>query len=114
MDERATKKAVMSRLDVLLDSCHSGTGTRAAAALALMNTAENSPPVRPRFLAPPMDILCRQLGEDDLPLTRMLKATNPANHVLFSGCRDNQTSRCPSWNARAHGRKRSCWNKIKG
>ncbi|MDO9111692.1 MAG: caspase family protein [Desulfatirhabdiaceae bacterium] len=27
-----------------------------------------------------------------LPLTRMLKSANPANHVLFSGCRDNQTS----------------------
>jgi hypothetical protein len=80
------------RLDVLLDSCHSGTGTRAAAAFALMHAAENTLPTRPRFLAPPMDILCRQLGEDDLPLTRMLKATNPANHVLFSGCRDNQTS----------------------
>ena len=46
----------------------------------------------PRFLAPPMDILCRQMGEDDLPLTRMLKSANPANHALFSGCRDNQTS----------------------
>ncbi len=80
------------RLEVLLDSCHSGTGTRAAVAFVLMSAAENTPPMRVRFLAPPMDILCRQLGEEDLPITRMLKSANPANHALFSGCRDNQTS----------------------
>ena len=55
-------------------------------------TPVNPRAIRQRFLAPPMDILCRQLGEDDLPLTRMLKSANPANHALFSGCRDNQTS----------------------
>jgi len=91
-------KAVFSKLpagvhlEVLLDSCHSGTATRGA-----MNPASNLTPVSPganrqRFLAPPMDILCRQLDEDDLPLTRMLKTANPENHALFSGCRDNQTS----------------------
>jgi len=76
-------------LEVLLDCCHSGTGTREAAAMAAFS-AEQA--IRPRFLQPPIDILCRQMDEDDLPLTRMVRAANPTNHVLFSGCRDNQTS----------------------
>jgi hypothetical protein len=47
--------------------------------------------VKQRFLQPPVDILCRE--EDNLPVRRLLKA-NPApiNHVLFSACRENQTS----------------------
>jgi uncharacterized caspase-like protein len=76
-------------LEVLLDACHSGTGTREAAALSMLPAAHG---FKSRFLAPPIDILCRQMGEEDLPLTRLLKATNPTNHVLFSGCRNNQTS----------------------
>jgi hypothetical protein len=79
-------------LEVLLDSCHSGSGTRETVEATAGLTAPGSHPVRQRFLPPPMDILCRQLDEDDLPLTRMLKSTNPTNHALFSGCRDNQTS----------------------
>ena len=49
-------------LEILLDSCHSGTGTRELLAL------ERQPPelsVEPRFLPPLMDILCRV--DDDLP-----------------------------------------------
>lgn len=79
-------------LEVLLDACHSGSGTREAIEPASPISPIAPRAVRQRFLAPPMDIQCRHLDEDDLPLTRMLKATNPTNHVLFSGCRDNQTS----------------------
>ncbi len=78
-----------ANLEVLLDCCHSGTGTREAMAMACL-PADRA--VKPRFLAPPMDILCRQLDEEDLPETRLLRSTNPTTHVLFSGCRDNQTS----------------------
>jgi len=74
---------------VLLDCCHSGTGTRECAVMPV-------PPVehsyQSRFLPPPMDILCRQLDEEDLPEVRLLKETNPIGHVLFSGCKNNQTS----------------------
>jgi hypothetical protein len=76
-------------LEVLLDCCHSGTGTREAAGMASLRPEQA---IKPRFLAPPIDILCRQMDEDDLPVTRVLRAANPTNHVLFSGCRDNQTS----------------------
>jgi hypothetical protein len=86
-------------LEVLLDSCHSGTGTRELLAL------EKQPPefsFKPRFLPPPADILCRV--DDELPvhyLFKGLSSLNPsriANNALpeylslFSGCRDNQTS----------------------
>ena len=72
-------------LDVLLDSCHSGTATREMAA------PSGEPIVKQRFLPPPVDILCRE--EDGLPVKKLMRG-NPAamNHVLFSGCRDNQTS----------------------
>jgi hypothetical protein len=78
-----------ARLEVLLDSCHSGTGTREVAALACL------PPehaIKQRFLVPPVDILCRQTDEDDLKLQRIGTSENPQNHVLFSGCKDTQTS----------------------
>lgn len=74
-------------LDVLLDSCHSGTGTREGFAIERL-PAELS--FKPRFLQPPLDIQCRV--EDDLPVKKILKGNNPLNHVLFAGCRDNQTS----------------------
>jgi len=74
-------------LEVLLDSCHSGTGTREAQAIAGL------PPelaFQPRFLAPPIDIALQ--AEDDLPLHPIARSANPLNHVLFTGCRDTQTS----------------------
>ncbi len=83
-------------LEVLLDSCHSGTGTR-----ELLGLAQLPPELsfKPRFLRPPIDIQCRV--DLELPITRLLRGSNPAPKtlppipeylVLFSGCRDNQTS----------------------
>jgi hypothetical protein len=76
-------------LEVLLDSCHSGTGTRDALGREKL-PAEMA--TRPRFLAPPADIQCR--AEEDLVVRHLMRAAgnNPMNHVLFSGCKDNQTS----------------------
>ena len=76
-------------LEVLLDSCHSGTGTREAAALACL-PREHA--IKQRFLIPPVDILCRQADGDDLKLQKVGRADNPQTHVLFAGCKDNQTS----------------------
>jgi hypothetical protein len=75
-------------LELLLDCCHSGTGTREAHAIGML------PPelsLRPRFLPPPADIAAR-MGDDDLEVRKLLRSANPVTHVLFSGCRDNQTS----------------------
>jgi len=74
-------------LEVLLDSCHSGTGTRELAGMALLPEAMR---LRPRFLAPPPDVAGRM--DEDMETVRLLRATNPMSHVLFTGCRDNQTS----------------------
>ena len=84
-------------LEVLLDSCHSGTGTRELLGLAQL-PPEHS--FKPRFLPPPADILCRV--DDDLALQRLFGGrSNPSRLApdalpdylsLFSGCADNQTS----------------------
>ncbi|OQX19019.1 MAG: hypothetical protein BWK76_05885 [Desulfobulbaceae bacterium A2] len=74
-------------LEVLLDSCHSGTGTREMHGLSLLPEEMR---IRQRFLAPPVDVACRM--DEDMETVRLLRVNNPMKHVLFTGCRDNQTS----------------------
>ena len=75
-------------LEVFLDSCHSGTATREAFAAGHVSIDIS---IKQRFLSPPVDILCRE--EEDLPVRRLLKGSlQPISYVLFSGCRENQTS----------------------
>jgi hypothetical protein len=76
-----------ARLEVLLDCCHSGTGTREAMGLGQLPPEQT---ICPRYLAPPVDIRMRE--EDDLDVRHLARPANPQTHVLFSGCRDNQTS----------------------
>ena len=81
-------------MEILLDSCHSGTGTRE------IHRPENSSPGRQepaknRFLVPPVDIECRYLGDEEKlkPARRFSTDTDiTMNHILWAGCRDNQTS----------------------
>jgi hypothetical protein len=77
-----------ANLDVFLDSCHSGTGTREMEAIRALPFELS---FRPRFLPPPADIAARA-DDDDMEVRKLLKGGNPLNHVLLSGCRDNQTS----------------------
>lgn len=74
-------------LELLLDCCHSGTGTREMLGI-------NSLPIElsfnPKFILPPVDIACR--ADDDMEVKRLFKSSSSMNHVLFAGCRDNQTS----------------------
>jgi len=74
-------------LEVVLDSCHSGTGTREMLAIKGLPVELS---FKPRFLPPPVDIACRT--DEDIDVRRLLKGGNPMNHVLFAGCGDNQTS----------------------
>lgn len=70
-------------LEVILDACHSGTGTREFMAMS---------ETKARFMPPPIDIECRV--EEGLKV-RQLRAKDsgkPLNHVLWAGCRSNQTS----------------------
>lgn len=90
-------------LEVILDSCHSGTGTREAAALA---AAPEELQVTPRYVEPPLDYGYFLECTPNLPAQRLFQATAKGasgaareiavapglNHVLWSGCRDNETS----------------------
>lgn len=93
------------RLEVILDSCHSGTGTReiildrsslAVARPLGMDAVSlwNSPHcIRPRFLAPPPDVALRadEIFGRELPLRRIARS-DPMNHVLWAACRSDQYS----------------------
>lgn len=70
-------------LEVILDACHSGSGTREIMVISDMKI---------RFLPPPIDIECRI--EEGLKVKRIAKATSdkPLNHTLWAACKDNQTS----------------------
>lgn len=74
-------------LEVLLDCCHSGTGTREMMAIRSLPLEMS---FKPRFLPPPVDIACRE--DEDMEVRRLLRGRNPMNHVLFAGCRENQTA----------------------
>jgi metacaspase-1 len=87
-------------LDIILDSCHSGTGTRE---LAIMETAPKELSVTYRYVEPPIDWGFFLDATPALPTRGILMpgGTGGArdavivpglNHVLWAGCRDNQTS----------------------
>lgn len=84
-------------LDIIFDSCHSGTATR----MALTNAPEEQ--VVDRYIEPPIDWGFFSDANPSLPVQGilMLGGTSGArdavvvaglNHVLWAGCRDNQTS----------------------
>jgi len=113
-DKRATKKAILEglkglkkgvTLEVILDSCHSGTGTRE---MILDRTSlRNLPPalmdehapwassycIRPRFLAPPPDIALRadEIFGKTLKMHRIGEDSAP-NYVLWAACRSDRYS----------------------
>lgn len=89
-------------LDVVLDSCHSGTGTRELGAVAGL---EGDDSIAYRYVEPPIDWGYFIDAEPSLPLRRFMAPTDSKskgsraavavagmNHVLWAGCRDNQTS----------------------
>jgi hypothetical protein len=79
-----------TRMEILLDSCHSGTGTRDITFAGI-----NADPVRYRYMRPPVDIECRYLGdEESLKSPKSFRTDKEIilNHILWAGCKDNQTS----------------------
>lgn len=69
-------------LEVILDSCFSGTGTR-------------DPGKKPRYMPPPVDIECRMapgLETRRLGFKSLEKAQKPANQILWAASRDDQSS----------------------
>jgi len=86
------KKGV--RMEILLDSCHSGTGTRDIAPY-IMAGRFSADPVKYRFMKPPVDIECRYLGDEEILKPSKSFRTDKEitlNHILWAGCRDSQTS----------------------
>ena len=97
------KKGV--RLEVILDSCHSGTGTREiildrgalsgfpAGATDAKTLWSSRFCIRSRYLAPPADIALRadEIFGKELPL-RTIGRLEGINHVLWAACRSNQFS----------------------
>jgi hypothetical protein len=92
-------------LEVILDSCHSGTGTREM--IVDRTSLRNPAPglmeehalwaschcIRPRYLAPPADIALRadDIFGDALTLRR-IGEEGTLNHVLWAACRSDQYS----------------------
>lgn len=85
-------------LDVILDSCHSGSGTRERAAASAAPKEEQ---ITYRYIEPPLDYGFFLDSDPTIPLKGILKPNEGErevvlvaglNHVLWAGCRDYQTS----------------------
>ena len=85
-------------LEVILDCCHSGTGTRE---MLSFECAPDEIKVTVRYAEPPIDFgffiesnpTARKKGFlRSLPGEKELKIVAGMNHVLWGGCKDNQTS----------------------
>ncbi len=84
-------------LEVFLDSCHSGTGLRDVnfARPDNLGPSGSQPITLPRYLPPPIDIVCRHEGEEDsLKEVKLFDGMrgDPVHHILWAGCRSDQTS----------------------
>lgn len=96
-------------LDVILDSCHSGTATRAGCFCS-------DRPFKAKYLSPPADIACRGEGPKpkrglfswilsmfDSPVIEDSKPIITMNHALFAGCQDKQYSADAQIGGAPHG-----------
>jgi metacaspase-1 len=86
------KKGV--RMEILLDSCHSGTGTRDITPNTLLGQFSNDS-VKYRYMKAPVDIECRYLGDEETlkpPKSFRTDKEIILNHILWAGCKDSQTS----------------------
>lgn len=71
-------------LEVYLDTCHSGTGLKAVDMLLDR---------KPRYIPPPSwDAFQQVEGKRSRGLSRSLLEKGITHHILWAGCRDNQTS----------------------
>lgn len=86
-----------ANLEVILDSCHSGTATRDLAAPGIPERMHT----RKKYLAPPVDFSFHIDYEPGLARRRILRPASghrelliapDLNHTLWAACRDNQFS----------------------
>jgi hypothetical protein len=86
------KKGV--RMEILLDSCHSGTATRDLQIRTVGSIGAAGQP-KQRFMSPPTDIESRYLGDEESlkpPRSFTTDKEITLNHILWAGCKDKQTS----------------------
>ncbi len=92
-------------LEVVLDSCHSGTGLRSIGLEPQVE--EEEPRIMSRYLPPPTDLLLRFSGEEDeleyKGFIEGAKRRRRKHHILWAGCRSDQTSADAYINGRFHG-----------
>jgi hypothetical protein len=93
-----TKLPAGANLDVILDSCHSGTCTKELITTA---GAPGEKQITVRYVEPPLDYGFFLDSNPTIPLKGILKPSRGEkevvvvpglNHVLWAGCRDYQTS----------------------
>jgi hypothetical protein len=91
-------------LDVILDSCHSGSATRDLPPSMMADELLGEPAFASRYIEPPLDYGFFLDANPSIPLRSLMKpggmeggrrdavAVPGLNHVVWAGCRDNQTS----------------------
>jgi hypothetical protein len=82
------------KMEIILDCCHSGTGTRDIGPGSFEGFGSTCF-ANNRYVRPPVDIECRMQGDEDK--MKPVKAFRTdreiiLNHILWAGCKDNQTS----------------------
>ncbi len=92
-------------LEVVLDSCHSGTGLRNIGLEPPIEEGEER--IISRYLPPPTDLFLRFSGEEDeLEYRGFVEGARKRarkHHILWAGCRSDQTSADAYINGRFHG-----------
>ncbi len=82
------------KMEIILDSCHSGTGTREIGPGSFEGFG-SSGFTGNRYAPPPVDIECRIQGDEEkMKPARTFRTDKEIilNHILWAGCKDNQTS----------------------
>jgi metacaspase-1 len=82
------------KMEIILDCCHSGTGTRETGQCSFEGFGEPFFATS-RYAPPPVDIECRIQGDEELMKPARAFRTDEdiiLNHVLWAGCKDSQTS----------------------
>jgi hypothetical protein len=94
---RIFKGVPKGKLEVILDSCHSGTATRnmTSPPMVRIGDIEISDYRKSRSILPPVDIQCRIDEDKEYVKTRILRGVSKEEealgHVLYAGCKDYQT-----------------------
>lgn len=91
-------------LEVILDCCHSGSGTDLASSRSVEFGFDN--PVKLRYLPPPYDIACRYEGEEHILASSRgfrSESRSTGKHVLWAGCQEDQKSADAYIDGEPHG-----------